>query len=103
MAVVVFECPLDEETICTIEELRKLRHEVLDRQIRNIDSVVQTLLDQGALVEEEKSAYRLVILDELKEKRQEITQRLSDRETIYSDEIELYLDIISSRDESAEA
>jgi hypothetical protein len=94
MAVVVFECPIDELTLESIQELRVLRIEVLQKQILQIDKVIETLLEQGTLEENERSAYREVILADLQEKCHEIRARLSSPETVYSEELELYLDVL---------
>lgn len=95
MAVVVFECPIDDETLTSIQELRILRIEVLQRQIQHIDQVVETLMEQGTLREDEREPYREVILAELQEKCEELQGRLDNRETIYSEELELYLDVLA--------
>jgi hypothetical protein len=94
MAVVVFECPIDEATLSSIQDLRLLRIEVLQRQIHEIDQVVETLLEQGTLEAHEREPYREVILAELQEKCRELQSRLDSRETVYSDELELYLDVL---------
>jgi hypothetical protein len=95
MAVVVFECPIDDATLASIQELRLLRIEVLQRQIQHIDKVVETLLAQGTLQAGERGAWREVILAELHEKCKELQNRLDNRETVYSDELELYLDVLT--------
>jgi polyhydroxyalkanoate synthesis regulator phasin len=96
MAVVVFECPIDESTLASIQELRILRIEVLQKQIKQIDKVVETLMQQGDLQADERVPYREVILAELQEKCEELQNRLDNRETIYSDELELYLDVLTA-------
>ncbi len=97
MAVVVFECPLDPVTLGSINELRVLRLEVLRKQINEIDRVLETLKTQGALVEEEKGAYREVVLEELRAKSKEIEQRIHAPETVYLDELELYIDVLGAK------
>ena len=97
MAVVVFECPIDEATLSSIQELRLLRLEVLRRQIQDIDRVLETLMTQGALAEDEKEPYRGVVLQELESKCLELETRLDLPETVYFDELELYLDVLTSR------
>ncbi len=94
MAVVVFDCPLDEATMTSIHELRLLRLEVLNRQIKEIDKVLETLLQQGALIEEEKSSYRSLVLEELRSKSSELEQRLKTPETVHMEELELYIDVL---------
>lgn len=97
MAVVVFKCPIDDATLSSINELRHLRLEVLRRQIQDIDHVVDRLLDEGAFHEEEKEPYRSVILQDLAAKCDELEERIQLPETIYFDEIELYLDVLNER------
>src|SRR5688572_26774724 len=97
MAVVVFKCPIDEVTLSSINELRHLRLEVLKKQIKDIDKVVATLVNEGAFLEEEKEPYRDVILRDLTDKCYELEERMQVRETVYFDEIELYLDVLNER------
>jgi hypothetical protein len=97
MAVVVFECPIDEATLSSIQELRHLRLEVLRRQIQDIDRVLETLMIQGALAEDEREPYRDVVLQELENKCLELETRIDLPETVYFDELELYLDVLNSR------
>jgi hypothetical protein len=89
MAVVVFECPIDDETLHTIRELRELRLE--------IDDVMDKLELQGALIEEEKDSYREVILSDLSDQCRLLESRLTLTETVYYDELELYIEIMSER------
>lgn len=97
MAVVVFKCPIDDETLTSINELRHLRLEVLRRQIQEIDHVVERLLDEGAFQEDEREPYRVVILRDLSDKCDELEERIQVPETVYFDEIELYLDVLNER------
>lgn len=97
MTVVVFKCPIDDSTLSSINELRLLRLEVLRRQIVEIDQVVARLVDEGALQDEEKEPYRDVILEDLNSKCNELEERIQIPETVYFDEIELYLDVINQR------
>ena len=94
MAVLLFECSLDPSTMSSIHELRLLRLEVLRRQISEIDGVLDTLLDQGVLLEEERGAYKEVILEELKCKSGELEQRLKSPDTVHLEELELYIDVL---------
>ena len=97
MAVVVFDCPLDEKTLQCIQDLRRLRLEVLKRQVIEIDTVLEKLKAQCSLAEDEKDSYRDVILYDLREQCDSIEQRLLIPDTIYSEELELYVDILCSR------
>ncbi|RYZ57840.1 MAG: hypothetical protein EOP07_08785 [Proteobacteria bacterium] len=97
MAVVVFECPIDDETLHTIRELRELRLEVLRRQVSEIDDVMDKLELQGAVIEEEKDSYREVILSDLSDQCRLLESRLTLTETVYYDELELYIEIMSER------
>lgn len=96
MAVVVFECPLDQETLESIRDLRVLRLQVLRRQVAEIDSVIHKLKVQGALAEDEQDDYRDVILDDLTAQCEKLESRLNMTETVFADELELYVDILSN-------
>ncbi|MCX6128864.1 MAG: hypothetical protein NTX25_07345 [Proteobacteria bacterium] len=96
MAVVVFECPIDDATFASIQELRVMRIQVLQRQIKCIDEVVDTLFQQGTLEAEERGPYRGVILEELQDKCAELQTRLDSQDMVYSDELELYLEILNA-------
>lgn len=95
MAEVVFECNLDETTLTSLNELRTLRLDVINRQIREIDKVVETLISHGVFQKEEREAYRVAVLNELQEKSEMIQVRLQEPKVIYSDEIELYLSVLN--------
>lgn len=97
MAVVVFECPIDQETLECIHDLRVLRLQVLRRQVAEIDSVIHKLKVQGALAEDEQDTYRDVILEDLTAQCDKLEQRLSLQETVFADELELYIDILNDR------
>lgn len=97
MARVVFECPIDEATLHSIRELRELRLEVLRKQVNDIDQVMDKLKIQGALVEEEKDSYREVILSDLSDQCRLLESRIGLTETIYYDELELYIEIMAVR------
>ncbi len=97
MAVVVFECPIDEATLSSIQELRLLRIEVLQKQIKQIDKVLETLMEQGTLQEHEREPYKEVILAELQDKCEELQNRLQSQQTVYSEELELYLEVLTSQ------
>ena len=96
MAVVVFECPLDDVTLETIRELRGLRLEVLRKQVDDIDQVMEKLRNQGALLEEEKAVYREAIIYDLTEQCDLLENRMKLSETVYYDELELYIEIMGS-------
>ncbi len=94
MAEVVFECPLDELTLTSINDLRLIRRDVLKRQIKEIDAVVATLLSKGVFPHEERNEYKKMILEDLRDKCAEIEIRLRAPKVVYSDEIELYIDVL---------
>ena len=96
MAVVVFECPIDDATFASIQELRVLRIEVLQRQINQIDDVVDVLFQQGTLSAEERQPYRGVILEGLREKCTDLQRRLDNQGQVFSDELELYLEVLNA-------
>ncbi len=97
MAVVVFECPLDEETLQIIRELRELRLEVLRKQVQDIDKVMDRLTVQGTLAEEERDVYRELIRSDLSDQCSLLESRLKSTDTVYFDELELYIEIMNER------
>ncbi|MBC7661684.1 MAG: hypothetical protein H7249_18460 [Chitinophagaceae bacterium] len=97
MATVVFECPLDDETLQTIRELRELRLEVARKQVADIDIVMDRLKVQGALLEDEKETYREAVLSDLSDQCLVLESRLKLTETVYFDELELYIEIMTDR------
>ncbi len=97
MAVVVFECPLDQETLESIRDLRVLCLQVLRRQVAEIDTVIHKLKVQGALAEHEQDDYRDVILEDLSAQCEKLEGRLAMNETVFADELELYVDILAQR------
>ena len=97
MAVVVFECPIDDITMYSIRELRILRLDVLKNQIEDIEKVLDTLLLQGVIEANERESYRSVILEELRLKSVELESRQESPEIVYIDELELYVDVLSGK------
>ncbi len=97
MAVLVFECPLDDQTLESLRELREIRLEVLRQQALDIDATMNRLQTQGALSEDERPLYREAIIEDINAKVVVLEDRMQmGEETVYYDEIELYIDLLSS-------
>ncbi|RZA23397.1 MAG: hypothetical protein EOP10_12875 [Proteobacteria bacterium] len=95
MAAVIIECPIDPETLLSIRELRELRLEILKSQLSDIDYVMNRLLIQGAIPFGEEDAYREAVLADLSSQCRLMESRIEATETVYSDELELYYEIMS--------
>ncbi len=95
MASVVFDVNLDNELLENIGSLRALRLEALNRQLTEIDSTLDFLELQGALSKEERVTYRYAVQFEIAEKIKMVESRVRDNETVYSDELELYLELLA--------
>ncbi|SME89384.1 hypothetical protein [Pseudobacteriovorax antillogorgiicola] len=99
MATVIFDCDFAPETIHAIGELRRLRKDVLSKQIEEIGSTLESLVGMGALKSSERLSYQKDILAELQCKLSVIDERLAAPETVYSDELELYLELLANPEE----
>ena len=95
MASVVFDVNLDDELIENIASLRALRLEALNRQLTDIDSTLDFLELQGSISHEERLTYRDAVQHEIAEKIKLVEARIRDDDTVYSDEIELYLELLA--------
>ena len=95
MASVVFDVNLDNELLENIGSLRALRLEALNKQLTEIDSTLDFLELQGALSKEERVTYRYAVQYEIAEKIKMVESRVRDNETVYSDELELYLELLA--------
>ncbi len=95
MASVVFDVNLDNELLENIGSLRALRLEALNKQLTEIDSTLDFLELQGALSKEERVTYRHAVQFEIAEKIKLVESRVRDNETVYSDELELYLELLA--------
>lgn len=95
MASVVFDVNLDDELLENIGSLRALRLEALNKQLSDIDSTLDFLEKQGALSSKERMTYRHAVQFEISEKIKAVEARVSDSETVYSDELELYLELLA--------
>jgi hypothetical protein len=95
MASVVFDVSLDEELLENIGSLRALRLEALNKQLTDIDSTLDFLELQGAITQSERVTYRHAVQFEISEKIKMVESRVRDNETVYSDELELYLELLA--------
>lgn len=96
---VVFACHFDPETVNSLKDLRLLRRGVLQTQVDEIDNTLAHLISQNVISESEKSNYRQTVLDEIKEKINVLDKRISDADVFFSDEIELYLELLAGEQE----
>ena len=95
MASVVFDVNLDDELLENIGSLRALRLEAFNKQLSEIDSTLDFLELQGALTKDERITYRHAVQFEISEKIKLVESRVKDNKTVYSDELELYLELLA--------
>jgi hypothetical protein len=84
---IVVNIELDTETISEIEMLRKIRLAHYESMAINPDKALKTLIKAG--LKEDISLSEIEA--KAREKIKELNDRLSDRDTIYEDELALYL------------
>ena len=96
MTAVVFECDFDSETVNALKDLRMIRRGVLIQQIHEIDSTLKHLVEDGAITPDEVESYKDKVLADLNGKLDQLECRMDDPDTIYSDELEMYLDLLSN-------
>ena len=95
MSSVVFDCDFDEKTFEAIQELRIVRKSVLSQQIGDINQTLSSLVQMGAISSSERQTHQHLVLDELREKLSLVEERLLTPNVIHSDELELYLNLLS--------
>lgn len=95
MAAVIFQYPIDQETLLSIRELRQLRVEVLKTQLSDIDHLISRLQIKGAIPIGEEDLYREVLRYDLTAQCRLLEGRIQSTETIYSDELKLYYEIMN--------
>ncbi len=96
MASIVFECNLDDETMSALKELRSLRHQVLKKILDDINGTVKYLVATEAIPAHEQKSQTPQVQAEVKAKLEELEQRMQVPHIIFADEIEMYLDLLSS-------
>ena len=69
--------------------------EALNKQLSEIDSTLDFLELQGALTKDERITYRYAVQFEISEKIKLVESRVKDNKTVYSDELELYLELLA--------
>lgn len=94
-ASVVFDCQLDPETLQSIQDLRKIRLEVASKQLQSVPKTIHEMISKGLLPEGDRQKYALELEKELQQKITMLKFRLNDRKTIFADEIELYLELMT--------
>ena len=95
MASVVFDVNLDDDLLENMGSFRALRLEALNKQLSEIDSTLDFLELQGALTKDERITYRYAVQFEISEKIKLVESRVKDNKTVYSDELELYLELLA--------
>lgn len=93
MTSLVFDIELDPQIVKSIQELRRLRREVLTQQLEEIDETLVWLMKKGTINSSEKEVYRQKVREQLEEKIGLIDSRLGDHERVYGDELELFYDL----------
>ena len=96
MPSVVFDVEFEPETIAAIDDLRKVRRDVLKTQISEMRETLDSLVSMGALKEFERVAYEEKIKADLSDKLDALEERLKFPETLYADELELYLELLAN-------
>lgn len=96
MARIVFDCPVENETVEVIGELRVLRSDILRKQYEDIDFTLDFLIERGVIPCDQRDEYREVIKEYLESKMTQVTERSKSSDTIHSDEIDTYLDLLTS-------
>jgi hypothetical protein len=95
MASVVFECPFDDETLKTLQDLRVMRLDIARKQLTEVGRTVRELVKRELLADGDRAAMTESLKVELSEKVKSLELRTGVVDTIFSDEIEIYLDLVS--------
>lgn len=96
LASIVFECPVDEETMKSMLDLRSMRLSIAKEQLRNIKRTVEELIERGLLEANERQTYADELRLALKDKVASLEVRArSGKEVVYADEIEMYLELLA--------
>lgn len=93
---IIFEYSLDKATLKILRDIRKMRVETVRDQLEDLPETVYQLIRSGAVEMDKAGVAMEQIKDILVEKAERLTARM-DHEAIYSDEIEIYLDLMSRR------
>ena len=95
MASVVFDVNLDNEVLENINSLRTLRLEALNRQLEDIESTLDFLELQGAISKSDRLKYKEAVAYDISEKIKTVRSRIEKNDTVFSDELELYLELLA--------
>ena len=76
MPSVVFDVEFEPETIAAIDDLRKVRRDVLQNQITDMQDTLDSLVSMGALKDSERHAYEVKIKADLRDKLLVLEERL---------------------------
>ncbi len=97
-ANVVFEHGFDEATIAEIETIRSVRLVYAEKMLNNLDSTMRDLHKRGSVDESGRPFSMDTVRKELTERVAFLRDRLEQRNVIFADEIELYVDILKGKE-----
>ena len=97
-ANVVFEHGFDAETIAEIETIRSVRLVYAEKMLKNLDTTMRDLQKRGAVDETGRAFSADLVRQELTDRVATLRQRLEQKDVIFADEIELYVDILKGKE-----
>lgn len=100
MTDLVFNFPIDEDTIDTIQTLRNVRLRLAHQMLSSIPSTVDELVKRGLIAESDRQRHAKSLREELRTKIANLQKREPDDSSIYSDELELYLTLMKEPTEA---
>lgn len=94
MTDLVFNFPVDELTVDTIQTLRDVRLQVAREMLRVVPDTVDEMVKRGLIDNGDRGAQIKNLTKELRDKINSLEKRQPEEDSIYSDELELYLNLI---------
>lgn len=91
----VFNFPVDETTVDSIQSLRNIRLGLARQMAGSIEKTVDEMIRRGLLHRNERSQHIQTLKSHLAEKIAHLQKRGDDADSIYSDELELYLGLMA--------
>lgn len=91
----VFNFPVDETTVDSIQSLRNIRLGLARQMAGSIEKTVDEMIRRGLLHRNERSQHIQTLKSHLAEKIANLQKRGDDADSIYSDELELYLGLMA--------
>lgn len=95
---VIFEHGFDAATVEDIVTLRRVRLNFTEKLLESLDWTAEKLGEAGHRDEEGRPFEQQAIAQELNERIAILKERITNVNTIYADEIELYLDLLKDQD-----